>query len=85
MEKQIIDSLISSQKVLVDDKEFIALLGESQLKRGRLKAAEEEWQSRAVTIKRIYDGYDRVADRASTLYISMKQFQHFSPILTWNT
>lgn len=55
------------------------------MKRGKLKASEEEWQKRAATVKKIYNSFDNLADRVSTLYISLKYMQQLNPVLSWNS
>lgn len=57
IEEQIIDSLISSKKTLIDDNEFINLLTEGQNKRTILRDNETEWKNKSTNIKKISDTY----------------------------
>ena len=57
IEEQIIDSLISSKKTLIDDNEFINLLTEGQNKRTILRDNETEWKNKSTNIKKISDAY----------------------------
>ena len=85
IQELILDSLISSKKTLIDDSEFISLLGENQQKRTQLRLNEGESRAKNIVIKRIEDNYEDVVEKSSQLFISLKAMSKVSPLLSWNT
>lgn len=85
MEEQIIDSLISSKKTLIDDNDFINLLSENQAKRAALKENEADWRQKTTNIKKIYDSYADITESIGQIYISLKHVSKINPILSWNS
>jgi hypothetical protein len=84
IEEQIIDSLISSKKTLIDDNEFISLLTEGQNKRRILKENEAEWRAKSTSIKRLSDTYADLITAMGHFFVSLKLMARISPLLSWN-
>lgn len=85
IEEQIIDSLISSKKTLIDDTEFINLLTENQTKRAILRENETEWKGKSSNIRRICDSYAGVTEQASRIFLSLRMMARLNPLLSWNS
>jgi hypothetical protein len=84
IEEQIIDSLISSKKTLIDDNEFINLLTEGQNKRSILRDNESEWKAKSANIKKISDAYADLTESISHFFISLKMMAKLNSLLSWN-
>lgn len=68
----------------MDDDEFIHLLTQSKAQVDIMNSNHQEWLNKMTVIKKFLDNYRDMAERASSIYMSLQRMNRLNPLLSWN-